>query len=312
MKRSWFSSIILLLAAKLGLAATVWSGPPISVDSRTQPDMLTAHVWIARGAYLGIYNAKTETSFTHYLSPADTEWADGSATNYANLSFTDWNDWTKTIHNGPPNTIGIPAVVHLISEDIYLDITFTGWSVGGYYAYVRTTPASGPNQTPTVTITNPVTGTVLAAPATLNLAARAVDADGTVTNVQFLNGPVSLGNFSTPPYQASVSLPAGTNTLAAIATDNLGATATNWITVYVVNPVTVGLGSVSRTTSGNFNFLYNANPGLVYTVQRTTNLATSAWQILATNQATASPVSFTDSNPPVAGAYYRVGRQPNP
>src|SRR6266436_9567023 len=47
---------------------------------------------------------------------------------------------------------------------------------------------------PIVTISNPTNGSVFAAPASFTLAATASDTDGSVTNVQFFQGSVSLGN----------------------------------------------------------------------------------------------------------------------
>ena len=43
-----------------------------------------------------------------------------------------------------PNIVGRDAVVHLITEDIYLDLKFTSWngghtSPGGGFSYVRST-----------------------------------------------------------------------------------------------------------------------------------------------------------------------------
>jgi len=38
--------------------------------------------------------------------------------------------------------VGQPAVLHLVSENIYLSITFTSWGgVGGSYSYDRSTPS---------------------------------------------------------------------------------------------------------------------------------------------------------------------------
>ena len=108
-------------------------------------DAITAAVALTRGNNQGLYNAVLETSFLRYTSPADTEWAfaadnpteELSATNYAKLQFDDWT----TAHGGsPPSTLGQNAVLHLISEDIYLDIRFTEWGSGGSggsFAYLR-------------------------------------------------------------------------------------------------------------------------------------------------------------------------------
>src|SRR5579859_7729715 len=56
------------------------------------------------------------------------------------------------------------------------------------------------NVPPTVTITNPPTGSVLASPATFSIGAKASDTDGSVTNVLFLQGTTSLGNIQNSPY----------------------------------------------------------------------------------------------------------------
>jgi len=108
-------------------------------------DAITAAVALTRASSQGLYNAVLETSFLRYTSPADTEWAfaagnpteELSATNYAALLFDDWT----TAHGGrPPSTLGQNAVLHLISEDIYLDIRFTEWGSGGSggsFAYLR-------------------------------------------------------------------------------------------------------------------------------------------------------------------------------
>jgi glucose/arabinose dehydrogenase len=78
-----------------------------------------------------------------------------------------------------------------------------------------------------VTITNPVDNASLPSPATVTIRASASDSDGSVTNVQFLDGVVSLGNDATSPYSITVSLALGAHTLTAVASDNLGLTTTS-------------------------------------------------------------------------------------
>ncbi len=132
------------------MAATIWDGPVITFSETTtdttlpmNQDRITDNVWITRGASQGIFNAKTETFFTHFLSPTNTAWADGTLADFASLTYTDWNTWAKNIHGGPRGTVGVDAVVHLISDDIYLGIKFTSW--GGFgtwlFSYERTTPS---------------------------------------------------------------------------------------------------------------------------------------------------------------------------
>jgi hypothetical protein len=139
---------VLLASAPQARSATVWTGPLLTfAETTTDPtlainqDQMTANVWITRRGSPGIFNAKTETFFTHGSSPADTEWANGNIADYASLSFTNWNTWAKGVNPGPPSTVGVAAVVHLISEDIYVGVTFTSWGgSAGLFSYERTTP----------------------------------------------------------------------------------------------------------------------------------------------------------------------------
>ena len=248
---------ILLVLAQLAdpiasEAATVWTGPVTTFTDATgsdptQPanqDRLTPNVWITRGLQFGIYNAKTETGFTHFFSPADTEWADGTTANYSSLSYTDWNTWAKIIHGGPPNTVGVNAVAHLISDNIYLDVQFTSWAItGGGFSYQRATPPPA-NTPPSVTITSPTNGAALINPGSVTITASANDSDGSVTNVQFFDGATSLGNDNTNPYSISVNLSPGSHILTAVASDNLGATNISpvvTVTVISNSPPTVSL-----------------------------------------------------------------------
>lgn len=150
--------IILLLAWCVGAnvaapAAQVWTGPLTSftLASGADPtlavnqDRITTNVWITRGAFQGIYNAKTETNYTSYSSPADTEWSYGTLANYASLTYTNWQGWNDKT---PTNTIGKAAVLHLISDNIYLSVEFTSWGRqgAGGFSYLRSTP--GPTAPP--------------------------------------------------------------------------------------------------------------------------------------------------------------------
>jgi chitinase len=100
---------------------------------------------------------------------------------------------------------------------------------------------------PVVTLTQPTDGAIFASPATVNLAATASDADGTVTKVEFFNGAAKLGEDTTAPYSFTWSgVAAGTYTLTARATDNLDATTTSaaaTITVSANTPPTVNITS---------------------------------------------------------------------
>jgi chitinase len=166
---------------------------------------------------------------------------------------------------------------------------------------------------PSVTITNPVSGTVFAAPANVTIQASASDTDGTVTNVQFLVGSTVLSNAAAAPFSAVTNnLAAGSYTLSAVASDNNGVKATNAATISVVTPVQVLLSAPQGLPPANFHFSYTANVGLSYIVQRSTNLVSTNWITLITNTAGSGSVNFTDLNATVNPGFYRVGRLPNP
>lgn len=183
------------VASPIGRAATVWTGPIMtftkapfadSTDPLNQ-DQLTANVWITRGNSGGPFNAKAESFFTHSFSPADTEWASGQLANYATLSYTNWDVWAAHF---PPGSVNQAAVVHLISDDIYLSLTFRSWSsggTGGGFSYDRSTPGSGPPPPP-------------AAPA---ITGATISADGSF-RFAFTNTP---GNAFTVLATTNVALP---------------------------------------------------------------------------------------------------------
>ena len=171
---------------------------------------------------------------------------------------------------------------------------------------------AAPNSPPSVTITNPASGTVLAAPANVTIQANAADSDGTVTNVQFLIGTTSLINTTAAPYFAVTNnLPAGDYTFSAIAADNLGAKNTNTLSISVVTPASLQI-TAPQKIAGNFQFSYGVNTGLTYIIQRSTNLVVSNWISIFTNKAASNPTVFVDGPVTNGSRFYRVGRLPNP
>lgn len=229
-----------------------------------------------------------------------------------------WN-WTGLNHN-TVSTNGLWA-----SVTTNTGATFTNtFNNAGAFGYVCTIHASfgmtgtiivsgGANVSPNVSITNLSPGAVFAAPANLTVRAMASDSDGSVTNVQFRVGSVAFGNATAVPYAATTnSLPAGSYTVSAVASDNKGAMTTNSVAINVVMPAALVLSSFQQLTPSIFRFTYTANAGLRYVVQRATDLTSSIWTSLNTNTASGSSVDFTNSNAPTGQAFYRVGRLPNP
>jgi plastocyanin len=165
---------------------------------------------------------------------------------------------------------------------------------------------------PSVSITNPPDGAILSAPASFTLAANASSSSG-ITNVQFFQGAVSLGNSATAPYSVPVNgLAAADYDFSAVASDNGGLRATNAITVHVVTPVAIVLSGAQFFPPSDFRFNYTANPGLSYIIQRASSLSSGSWTTLHTNVAGTSPELFDDQTASSNPAYYRVGRLPNP
>ena len=174
-----------------------------------------------------------------------------------------------------------------------------------------TITVQSPNVPPTIAITNPPDGSVLAAPATVSIGARASDTDGSVTNVLFSQGTTSLGNVQNSPYAVTVpNLAAGDYTFSAVGSDNGGAKSTNTITIHVVTPLPINLSDAQRLSSTRFQFNYSTTAGLRYAVQRSADLAD--WTALTTNTATSGSEIFLDQSATGNTSFYRVGLLPNP
>ena len=84
------------------------------------------------------------------------------------------------------------------------------------------------NQPPAVTITSPAGGTSFTAPATVTLNATASDTDGTISKVEFFQGSTKIGEATSSPFTFNwTSVPAGSYSLTAKASDNLGLSTTS-------------------------------------------------------------------------------------
>ena len=103
-------------------------------------DRITENVWLTRGNQGVLYNAVNEGTANNNSSPVGTEWAEGSFADLASLNFTNFR--SACPNNKPKDVVGIPLVLHLIQDDIYIEITITDWAQGkvGGFTYQRTTP----------------------------------------------------------------------------------------------------------------------------------------------------------------------------
>jgi hypothetical protein len=104
---------------------------------------------------------------------------------------------------------------------------------------------TAPGISPTVTLDAPATGGAYATPATINLAATANDADGSVAHVEFFADGVKIGDDSSAPYEfAWTGATPGTYTLSAVAVDDSGlASISNGVSI------TVTFGDVPPTVA---------------------------------------------------------------
>ena len=139
---------LLICGATNALATEVWSGLDYTFEKPSwadwtlpeNQDRITDNIWITRKDTQGIFNIKQEDSYQDGVSPLDTGWAYGNVEDWESLDFQPWIMWAG--HN-PSGTVGQDAVLHLISDDIYLDIMFTGWiggNNGGGFSYLRAVP----------------------------------------------------------------------------------------------------------------------------------------------------------------------------
>jgi hypothetical protein len=109
---------------------------------------------------------------------------------------------------------------------------------GGILDVYRALTSRGTNMLPTVALTSPADGAALTAPATIRLAASALDRDGHVTSVEFRANDTLLGRDLSAPFEWTwTGVPSGTWRLTAIATDDAGAVrASPPVTVTVREP----------------------------------------------------------------------------
>ncbi|MGH9315576.1 MAG: Ig-like domain-containing protein [Thermoanaerobaculia bacterium] len=168
------------------------------------------------------------------------------------------------------NSDGTISKVEFFQNGFYLgedttppySLTLSGVWAGSYALTARATDNSGDsttsaavnvivNSSPTVSITSPAAGTVFAAPANIPITATASDSDGSVAKVEFFQGATKLGEALSSPYSYTWGrVAAGSYSLTAKATDNLGATTTSTAVNVIVNsPPTVSItGPVNGAT----------------------------------------------------------------
>jgi hypothetical protein len=162
-------------------------------------------------------------TFGATVTASDAGWNGAIATNATNATAGMQGTWSRaTAGSAPPNPFPLPT-------DFTLNgVRCTGGTTGG-------------NQPPSVSLTSPTAGQAFTAPATINFAATASDADGGVTRVEFLSGTTVIGSDTTAPYTFAWSnVAAGNYAVSARAVDSAGATTTT-------APVSISVGGGGNT-----------------------------------------------------------------
>ena len=115
------------------------------------------------------------------------------------------------------------------------------------------------NVAPTAVITSPVTNSSFTALSSITITANALDADGSVSVVEFYSGTIRIGSTSAAPYSFTWSnVAAGTYSLTAIAADNLNKkTTSSVVSISVIN---------GKPTANRHPLVRISNPrkGIVY------------------------------------------------
>ena len=130
---------------------TIWNCPEITFTKEDgtdhtlsqNQDFFTENVIITRTTTGGqIFNfANNDSPLDANNVPSGVEWAIGRTDDLPNLTF---GGFREIIGRPRVNIVGLELVMHLIEDDIFLNITFTSWSRGnngrGGFSYTRATP----------------------------------------------------------------------------------------------------------------------------------------------------------------------------
>ncbi|MDI5897579.1 hypothetical protein [Flavobacterium yafengii] len=133
-------------AIKITTTPVIWNGPTITFSKANyadytlvqNQDVLTNTVKLTRANDQGLFNIAAESRFGG-VSPSNTEWAEGLLTNYTNLTYTTWQE---AVNYSAANSVNKTYVVHLINENVFLELKVLSWTAGGNgggFSYSRTT-----------------------------------------------------------------------------------------------------------------------------------------------------------------------------
>ena len=144
----------------------------------------------------------------------------------------------------PPGASSVTIPV-LVLDDLLLEGNeAVSLTVSAGVDYVIGSPASAAvtisdndNQAPTVTLTQPTNGLVMNFPSAVAIEATAADVDGSIAKVEFfVNGTNKIGEDLSAPHGFTwTNAAVGSYVVTAVATDNLGSTATSLPASIIIN-----------------------------------------------------------------------------
>ncbi len=171
------------------------------------------------------------------------------------------------------------------------------------------------NATPSVAITAPGDNSVIGECGEVSLKAMATDVDGIVTSVAYyLNTLQLLETRTSPPYLFVTTLPVGSNSLTAVATDNLGARSTSAVVRVIVERIPTNTMSANLLASGQLILCFRGVLNASYVFEQTFDISDSpAWTPFATNTASAGQSGLINTSMPIQPStrakFFRMRRQ---
>jgi hypothetical protein len=134
---------------------------------------------------------------------------------------------------------------------LHFTVAVVAMAAMGWNATAQTAGPAAKNKAPTASITSPANNTSFPAGSNITITATASDSDGTIDHVDFLAGTTVIGTSGTAPYSFTwLSVAAGTYSLTARATDNLGAPGTSTAVSITVTPNAPPTVSITAPANG--------------------------------------------------------------
>ncbi len=147
-KLSYSIVVVLLLLPDIGFSQIVWKRSGGAITFTKSPnadwtlsvnqDRLSDSVWLTRAGSQSLFNIRKESDYQSG-SPVGTRWAFGTTDSFSTLTY---KTFVTLSGNNPQSLIGKDLVLHLIAQNVYLDIKFSAWGNGGAganFSYSRAT-----------------------------------------------------------------------------------------------------------------------------------------------------------------------------